>query len=79
MLVFPDNTKIGVVGLDGIMAALLSEGRDATDETSEEIIQRLEAAKNHIPSSESVRREYAYVLLKEYRKYVRSATEGTET
>ena len=61
------------------MAELFSEGRDATDETAEEIIQRLEAEKNYIPSSESVRREYAYVLLKEYRKYVRSAWEGTET
>mgnify|MGYP006293441719 FL=1 len=61
------------------MAELFSEGRDATDETAEEIIQRLEAAKNYIPSSELVRREYAYVLLEEYRKYLRSATEGTET
>ena len=61
------------------MAELFSEGRDATDETAEEIIQRLEAAKNYIPSSELVRREYAYVLLKEYRRYVRSVTDGTGT
>ncbi|MCF8061836.1 MAG: hypothetical protein K9M82_04905 [Deltaproteobacteria bacterium] len=61
------------------MAELFSEGRDATDETAEEIIQRLEVERNYIPSSESVRREYAYVLLKEYRKHLRSATEGTET
>jgi hypothetical protein len=60
------------------MAELFSEGRDATDETAEEMINRLEAARNYIPSSESVRREYAYVLLKEYRKYMRSVTDGTE-
>jgi len=61
------------------MAELFSEGIDATDEMAEEIIRRLEAAKNYIPSSESVRREYAYVLTKEYLKYLRSTTEGTET
>lgn len=32
--------------------------------------RRLEAKKNFIPPSESVRKEYAYVLLKEYRKYI---------
>jgi hypothetical protein len=30
---------------------------------------RLEACKNHIPSSELVRREYAHVLLKAYQQY----------
>jgi hypothetical protein len=40
------------------------------EETAEEIINRLEVKKNYIPSSEGVRKEYAYVLLKEYRKYV---------
>jgi len=67
------------VGLDGIMAALFSEGRDASDETAEEIIRRLEAGNNHVPSFEPVRREYAYVLLREYRRYVRSVADGTET
>jgi hypothetical protein len=51
------------------MAELYAEGRKATDETAEEIINRLEAKKNYIPSSDRVRREYAYVLLREYRAY----------
>ena len=71
MLEFPDDTQVAVVGLDHVMAELHSEGRKATEETAEEIILRLEAKKNYIPSSERARKEYAYVLLKEYRKYVK--------
>lgn len=71
MLKLPDDTQIRVYGLDEILAALFSEGRQANEETAEEIINRLEARKNFIPSSDRVRREYAYVLLKKYRKYVR--------
>jgi hypothetical protein len=52
------------------MAGLYSEGRQANDETVEEIINRLEDKKNYIPASDRARREYAYALLKEYRKYV---------
>jgi len=43
----------------------------ATDETAEEIIKRLEEKKNYIPGSERVRIEYAYALLREYRRYVK--------
>lgn len=71
MLKFLDDTQVGVTGLDSIMAELYTKGMKATDETAEEIIKRLEAKKNYIPSSERVRKEYAYVLLKEYRAYVR--------
>jgi hypothetical protein len=53
------------------MAEFYSEGRKATDETAEEIIKRLEAKKNYIPSSERARKEYSYVLLKEYRMYIK--------
>jgi len=70
MLKFPDDTQVGVLGLDDIMAALYSEGKKATEETAEEIIDRLEARNNYIPSSHRVRKEYAYVVLKEYRKYL---------
>ena len=59
------------MGLDDILSELYAEGRKPTDETAEEIINRLEEKKNYIPSSERVRREYAYVLLREYRKYVK--------
>ena len=71
MLKFPDDTQVGVVGLDAIMEELHSEDRKATDETAKEIIERLEAKKNYIPWSERVRKEYAYVLLMEYRAYVK--------
>ncbi len=69
MLKFFDDTEVGVIGLDDIMAELYAEGRKTTDETAEEIIKRLEARNNYIPSSERVRKEYAYVLLNEYRAY----------
>ena len=71
MLKFLDDTQVGVIGLDEIMAELYVEGRKATDETAEEMIKRLEAKRNYIPSSERVRKEYSYVLLKEYRKYLK--------
>lgn len=53
------------------MTELYAEGRKATDETVQEIIKRLEARRNFIPSSEPARKEYAYVLLKEYRTYLK--------
>ena len=70
MLKFPDDTQIRVNGLNEILTDLYSEGRQANQGTAEEIISRLEAQKTFIPSSDRTRKEYAYVLLKEYRKYV---------
>ena len=69
MLTFLDDTQVRVNGLDEILADLYSEGRQANQETGEEIIERLEAKKNYIPSSDRVRKEFSYVLLKEYKKY----------
>jgi hypothetical protein len=63
---------VAVTGLDEILAELYSEGRQANRETAEEIINRLEANKNYIPSSDRTRKEFAYVLLKEYIKYLES-------
>ncbi len=54
------------------MADLYAHGRQVDPDTAKEIIARLEAHKNHIPSSRVVRREYAQALLKEYREYVES-------
>ncbi len=68
---FIDDTEAGVFGLDEIMAEFYSGGKPANDETAEEIMARLEAMKNYIPSSERARKDYAYILLKEYRKYVK--------
>jgi len=77
MLNFFDNTQVGVIGLDNIMADLYAEGRKATDETAEEIIKRLEARNNYIPSSERTRKEYTFVLLNEYRAYVKERSGDT--
>jgi hypothetical protein len=74
MLRFPDDTQIRVIGLDEIMADLYSEGRQANKEITEEIIKRLEAQQNYIPSSDHTRKEFAYVLLKEYQEYVKGRT-----
>jgi len=63
-----------VNGLDEILAELYSEGRPANKETVEEIIKRLEAHQNFIPSSDLIHREYAYTLLKEYEEYIGSQT-----
>jgi hypothetical protein len=71
MLRFPDNTQVRVIGLSEILADLYSQGREANQETAEEIINRLEAGKNYIPSSDRTRKEFAHVLLKEYREYLR--------
>jgi Ca2+-binding EF-hand superfamily protein len=71
MLKFFDDTQVGVIGLDDTMDELYADGRKATDETAKEIIKRLEAKNNYIPSSERIRKEYAYVLLKEYRAFIK--------
>jgi hypothetical protein len=75
MLKFFDDTQFSVFGLDEIMADLYAEGRKTNDETAGEIITRLEAMKNYIPSSESARREYRYLLLREYKTYVNDQTD----
>ena len=78
MLSFPDGTKIRIIGLDDILAELYSEGRQANQKTAEEIINRLETKKNYIPSSDRTRREYTYILLEEYRKYVADRKNKTQ-
>jgi hypothetical protein len=78
MLKFQDGTSVGINGLDEIMAELYADGKKATDATAEEIIERLEAKKNYIPSSYSVRKEYAYALLNKYRTYIEDLSGGTQ-
>ncbi len=77
MLKFPDGTKLRVTGLDEILADLYAEGRQPSNETAEEIMTRLETKKNFIPSSDGTRKEYSYVLLMEYRKYLASRKDTT--
>lgn len=56
------------------MAELYSVGKKANKETVEEIIAGLEAIGNYIPTSETTRREYRNVLLKEYEEYIETHT-----
>jgi hypothetical protein len=77
MLRFIDDTQIAVNGLNETLADLSSEGRQANQETAEEIIKRLEALNNYIPSSDRIRREYRYILLKEYREYVKGRADNS--
>ena len=72
---FIDDTQISLFGLDETLAELYNEGKPTTEETAEEIMKRLEAYNNYIPSSERAHREYAYLLLREYRKYVKDQEE----
>ena len=73
---FPDDTQVRVNGLVEIMADLYAQGRPASEAAVEEILDRLEAQKNYIPSSDRVRREYAYALLREYRTYLKDRAES---
>ncbi len=59
------------------MAKLYAQDMKADYKTAEEIIEALEEKKNYIPDSERVRREYAYALLREYRKYVKDRSESS--
>ena len=77
MLRFTDGTQTAVVGLNEILADLYSESRQANQETAEEIVSRLEK-KNYIPSSYLTRREYIYLLLKEYREYIKGRDDSSQ-
>jgi hypothetical protein len=76
MLHFPDGTRVRVNGLDEILADLFAGGRQPDQATGEEIVNRLEARRNFIPSSGRTRNEYLYVLLKEYKNYIDEHTRG---
>jgi hypothetical protein len=78
MLKFLDDTQFSVFGLDETLADVYSEGRPANEETAEEIIRRLEAHSNYIPASERAHREYAYVLLREYKAYLKDQAEKNQ-
>ncbi len=72
MLKFPDDTQISLFGLDETLAELHAQGRKANDEAAELIIAKLEAMNNYIPSSERARRDYRYLLLREYKEYLKN-------
>lgn len=63
-------------GLDETFAEFHSEGRPANYDTAEEIMKKLEDYKNYIPTSEKARKEYAFILLREYKKFVKEKTGG---
>jgi predicted transcriptional regulator len=78
MIKFLDDTQVGLIGLDHIMAELYNESREANDETVEEMLRRLEE-KNYIPPYGKVRKDYAFALLNEYRKYVKTHKEKNKS
>jgi hypothetical protein len=78
MLRFVDDKQFSVFGLDEILADLYTQGRKPNQETAEEICKRLEDMKNYIPESEEVRREYRYVLLREYKAYIKEQGEAKQ-
>lgn len=61
---------MAVSNLHEIMEELYSVGKKANRETVEEIMAGLEAMGTFIPTTETVRREYRHVLLKEYEEFV---------
>ncbi len=71
MLKFPDDTQASLFGLDETFAQVYAEAMKPNDATAEEIMERLEAMNNYIPLGEKARREYRYLLLGEYRNYVK--------
>jgi len=66
-LTFLDGSQVGIIGLQGALAAIYAEGWQANDDTAEEITNRLEE-KNYIP--DSARQEYQRLFLNEYKKFV---------
>lgn len=69
MLTFPDGSQVGVMGLNEIMADMFAEGRQVSEETAEEIVERL-SEDNYV--TPAFRRQYCEVLLNEYRRYVKN-------
>lgn len=72
MLTLHDGTQVGIMGLNEILADIYAEGRQASADTAEEILERL-AEHNYI--TPSFRQQYCEVLLEEYRQYVTSRTD----
>jgi len=69
MLTFPDGSQVGVMGLNEIMADMYAEDRQVSEETAEEIVERLSEGNYVTPS---FRRQYREVLKNEYRQYVKN-------
>jgi hypothetical protein len=74
MLTFPDGSQVGVMGLNEILADVYAEGRQVSEETAEEIVERL-SEKNYI--TPSFRQQYCDLLMDEYRKYLKSRDDNT--
>jgi hypothetical protein len=68
-LTFRDGCRLSVMGLTEILEAVYAEGRLASPETADDILERL-AATNYVPWS--AREEYRDLLMEEYRRYVES-------
>jgi hypothetical protein len=64
---------VSLYGLDEVMEELKKEGKEPTPEVGEEILKRLEAySYNYIPSSEEARKKIRFLVLQEYKKFLKS-------
>lgn len=70
-LTFSDGTRVGVMGLNEILADMYAENRQVNQETADEMVDRL-SENNYI--TPSFRQQYCEVLLNEYRQYVKIRT-----
>jgi len=66
MLAFPDGSRVGLTGLDSVMADLQREGKPADEAAALEMISRLEK-NNYI--ADPARKIYQEALLREYRHF----------
>ncbi len=75
MLIFPDGTQSGVLGLNEILSDIYDEGKEVNVNTAEEITKRL-SVKNYI--APSAREKYCDLLMKEYKIYVDGQAKNNE-
>jgi len=64
---------VSLYGLDEVMEEFKREGKEVTPEVGEEILKRLEVYPyNYIPPSEEARKKFLSLVLKEYKKFLKS-------
>jgi len=64
---------VSLYGLDEVMEEFKKEGKEVTPEVGEGILKRLEAYPyNYIPPSEEARKKLNSLVLKEYKKFLKS-------
>jgi hypothetical protein len=73
LLIFPDDSRVGVIGLDKIFDDAFREGKSPDRSIAHELVSRL-SENNYIPSAAWT--EYEAIVLKEYRKFFEAKEKG---